>query len=128
MKKSSPLRVENRIRDLAKTSKSSPSKKTTAGKKKRRGNKTSEILIYRDKNIVVDTASHFIFIGKLQEIGDYYMTLADVDVHDRNESPSMNEKYIMDSKKYGVRCNRRLVHVRLEEIISVSLLEDVIEY
>ena len=113
---------------MAKVSKFSPRKKTTVSRKKRDGNKTSEILIYRDKNIVVDTASHFIFIGKLQEIGDYFMTLADVDVHDRNESPSMNEKYIMDSKKYGVRCNRRLVHVRLEEVISVSLLDDVIEY
>ena len=113
---------------MAKTTKSSPKKKTTASKKQRGVDKTSELLIYRDKNIVVDTASHFIFIGKLREIGDYFMTLADVDVHDRNESPSMNEKYIMESKKYGVRCNRKLVHVRLEEVISVSLLEDVIEY
>ena len=113
---------------MAKASKSSPKKKTTVSKKRHGGKKTSEILIYRDKNIVVDTVSHFIFIGKLQEIGDYFMTLTDVDVHDRSESPSMNEKYIMESKKYGIRCNRRQVHVRLEEVISVSLLEDVIEY
>jgi len=113
---------------MAKTTKSPSRKKATVGKRKHGGKEASEILIYRDKNIVVDTASHFIFIGKLEEMGDHFMTLRDVDVHDRSESPSMNEKYIMDSKKYGVRCNRRLVHVRLEEIISVSLLEDVIEY
>ena len=89
---------------------------------------TGGILRYHDQNIVVDTVSHFIFIGKLEGVSDYFITLRDADVHDRRESPSLNEKYILDSKKFGIRCNRRLVHVRLQEVISISLLDDVIEY
>ena len=86
------------------------------------------IIRYKDQNIVVDTVSHFIFIGKLEDVSEYFITLRDADVHDRRESPSLNEKYVLDSKKYGIRRNRKLVHVRLQEVISISLLDDVIEY
>ncbi|MBW1803893.1 MAG: hypothetical protein JRJ85_24570 [Deltaproteobacteria bacterium] len=83
---------------------------------------------YQNQYIVVDTSSDFIFIGKLKDIDEYFVTLVEADVHDRRESPSMNEKYIMDSKMYGVRCNRRRVHIRLDRVISISALDDVIEY
>ena len=83
---------------------------------------------YQNQYIVVDTSSDFIFIGKLMDIDEYFVTLVEADVHDRRESPSMNEKYIMDSKMYGVRCNRRRVHIRLDRVISISALDDVIEY
>ncbi|MGD8984738.1 MAG: hypothetical protein PVI53_11970, partial [Desulfobacteraceae bacterium] len=86
------------------------------------------ILSYCDKNVVVDTNSNFLYIGKLEDVGDHFLILKDADVHDRRESPSMNEKYIMEAKKLGVRCNRKRVHIRIEEVISMSLLEDVIEY
>ncbi|MBN2125686.1 MAG: hypothetical protein JW821_15420 [Deltaproteobacteria bacterium] len=87
-----------------------------------------EILRYKNECVVVDTSTHFIFIGKLLEVGDYFLTLGDADAHDRRESPSTNEKYILESKKFGVRCNRKIVHVRLGEVISISALDDVIEY
>ena len=96
--------------------------------KKKLSSEGSEILTYRDEYIVVDTNSCFLYIGKLREVSDRFVTLKDADVHDCRQSPSMNEKYILDSKKYGVRYNRRLVHIRLEEVISVSLLDDAIEY
>jgi len=51
-----------------------------------------------------------------------------VDVHDRRESSSKNEKYILESKKYGIRSNRKEVNIRLERIVSYSLLEDVTDY
>lgn len=86
------------------------------------------ILKYQGQNIVVDTSSHFIFIGKLLDVEEYFLSLADADVHDSRESPSTKEKYILDSKKMGVRVNRKKVYVRRGEIISISLLEDVIEY
>jgi hypothetical protein len=34
----------------------------------------------------------------------------------------------MESKKYGVRINRKRVHIRLEEVVCLSKLDDVIEY
>ena len=91
-------------------------------------NDSATITRYQNQYIVVDTSSDFIFIGRLTDIDEYFVTLVDADVHDRRESPSMNEKYIMDSKMYGIRCNRKRVHIRLDRVISISSLEDVIEY
>lgn len=103
-------------------------KRTRAPRESGSARVPSELLRYRDRYIVVDTSTHFVFIGKLVEASDDFVTLADADIHDRRESPSTNEKYIMDSKKLGVRPNRQLVHIRYSEVVSVSALDDVIEY
>ena len=113
---------------MKKASRTPSRKKAPTRKKKPKDNDASTILGYQGQYIIVDTVSHFIYIGKLEDVSDYFLTLRDADVHDRRESPSMNEKYVLDSKKYGVRCNRKMVHVRLQEVISISLLDDVIEY
>jgi hypothetical protein len=113
---------------MTKASTTSSRKKDPIRKRKRKDNDASTILCYQGRYIILDTVSHFIYIGKLEDVSDYFITLRDADVHDRRESPSMNEKYILDSKKYGVRCNRKMVHIRLQEVISISLLDDVIEY
>ncbi|MFH1351513.1 MAG: hypothetical protein ABII26_11370 [Pseudomonadota bacterium] len=113
---------------MVKVIKPSSRRKPTAAGKKQSVRKAEEILRYQDQYIVVDTATHFIFIGRLRDISDFFITLSDADVHASRESPSMKEKYIIDSKKYGVRINRKQVHIRLEEVISFSSLNDVIEY
>jgi hypothetical protein len=87
-----------------------------------------EMLQYRHRDVVLDTTSHFVYIGKLEDVSEHFVTLKDTDVHDRRESPSMNEQYVHEAKKFGVRYNRKRVHVRLEEVISFSLLDDVVEY
>jgi hypothetical protein len=112
---------------MAKAKRSSSTKKKTTGKKKQKSD-VNKILSFREEYVVVDTNSNFLYIGTLEDVGDHFVTLRDADVHDCRESPSTNEKYIMEAKKFGVRCNRKLVHIRLEEVISLSLLDDVIEY
>ena len=113
---------------VTKSGATSSRRKSKAAGRKSGNNLLHEIMQYRDQYVIIDTASHFIFIGRLQDSSDHFVTLRDADAHDRRESPSMNEKYVIDAKKYGVRCNRRCVHIRLEEVISLSLLDDVIEY
>ena len=88
----------------------------------------TQLLEYRDHYVVVDTTSPYIYIGKLVDLTEHMLTLRDADVHDRRESMTMNEKYIMEAKKYGVRSNRHLVHIRFDKIISISKLDDVVEY
>ena len=83
---------------------------------------------FKDRYVVVDTDSNFIYIGKLKIIDRDYIVLNDVDVHDSRESPSVKEKYLIDSKRYGVRVNRRKVYIRMEKVISLSALDDIIEY
>lgn len=108
--------------------KAESSEETPLGDNRRDRGDASEILCYQGQDIVLDTVSHFIIIGKLDDVSNYFITLRDADVHDRRESPSMNEKYVLDAKKYGIRCNRKLVHIRLQEVVSISLLDDIIEY
>ena len=88
----------------------------------------AQILRYRGQYVVVDTDSDFLYIGKLLGVSGLFITLGEADVHDRRESSSMNEKYVLESKKYGVRSNRREVHIRFQRMVSYSLLDDVIDY
>ncbi len=86
------------------------------------------ILRHRGQVLIVDTDSDYLYIGKVIGVSGSFVTLEEADVHDRRESSSMNEKYVLESKKYGLRSNRREVNVRFERIVSYSLLEDVIDY
>ncbi|MCX5877548.1 MAG: hypothetical protein NTY44_00340 [Deltaproteobacteria bacterium] len=88
----------------------------------------AEVLRHRDKCVVVDTDSDYVYIGRLLGVTGQFITLGEADVHDRRESSSKNEKYILESKKYGIRSNRKEVNIRLERIVSYSLLEDVTDY
>jgi small nuclear ribonucleoprotein (snRNP)-like protein len=112
---------------MPKAKRSSSTRKKAPGKRRQKRD-AKGILSYCDKTVVVDTNSNFLYIGKLEEVGDHFVILSDADVHDCRQSPSMNEKYILEAKKFGIRCNRKRVHIRLQEVISMSLLDDVIEY
>ncbi len=78
--------------------------------------------------VVVDTATPLVYIGTLREVGGDCLVMDDVDVHDVGDTPTTKEIYVMESKKFGVRKNRRRVVVFLKDVVSVSLLEDVIVY
>jgi len=54
--------------------------------------------------------------------------LADADVHPCEDSQSTREFYVLETKKNGIRANRRMVHVMRTEIVSVSRLTDVVDY
>jgi hypothetical protein len=86
------------------------------------------ILRHRGHYVVIDTDSDYLYIGRLLGVCGPFITLGEADVHDRRESSSMNEKYVLESKKYGLRSNRREVHLRSQRMVSYSLLEDVIDY
>jgi hypothetical protein len=100
----------------------------TASGRKRLDPEAEEILRHRGQYVVVDTDSDYLYIGKLVGVSGLFITLGDADVHSRRESSSMNEKYVLESKKYGIRSNRREVHIRFQRVVSYSLLEDVTDY
>jgi hypothetical protein len=85
---------------------------------------TLELLI--DREVVIDVASPYIFLGKLVGYDQKYLILEDADVHDLRDTTTTRENYIVDSRKLGIRKNRDKVFVRVGEIVSVSALEDVI--
>lgn len=80
------------------------------------------------KIVVVDTDSRFVYLGTLDRVDVEFLVMKEVDAHDRRESPSTKEQYIMDTKKFGVKANRKEVSVRKALVISISKLDDVVGY
>jgi hypothetical protein len=80
------------------------------------------------KLVVVDTDSRFVYLGLLERVEPEFLVMKDVDAHDRRESPSTKEQYIMDSKKFGVKPNRKEVQVRKTMVVSISKLDDILGF
>jgi small nuclear ribonucleoprotein (snRNP)-like protein len=80
------------------------------------------------KDVILDTKSSYMYLGRLTELDPNFIVLGETDVHDSNESHTTKEVYIMDAKKYGIKKNRTQVLVRLSEVVSISPLDAVIEY
>ncbi len=83
---------------------------------------------FMEKEVVLDTRGAILYLGRLARVLDHFYELADADVHDVVEGRTSKELYIMEARKHGVKKNRKSVFVRKAEIISISRLEDVIEY
>ena len=80
------------------------------------------------KVVVVDTDSRYVYLGTLDRVEEHFVVLRDVDAHERGESPSTKEQYIMDVKKFGVKPNRREVSIRKQVVVSVSKLDDILGF
>jgi hypothetical protein len=78
--------------------------------------------------VVVDTSSNFVYIGTLARVLEHFVELKDADAHDRGEGLSTKEQYVMESKRFGVKPNRKEVSIRKTSIVSVSRLDDVLLY
>lgn len=78
--------------------------------------------------VVVDTNSSFVYIGTLVDVREHFVEMKDTDAHDRGEGQSTKEHYVMESKRFGVKPNRREVSIRKSAIVSLSRLDDVLLY
>ena len=79
-------------------------------------------------DVVLDTRGELIYLGKLVKVMENFYELADADVHDVVEGRTSKELYVMDARKHGVKKNRTRVYVRKAEIVSISMLHDILEY
>ena len=78
-------------------------------------------------NVVLDVESMYVFLGRLKHVGDKTLTLQQADVHDLRDSTTTREAYVREARLHGVTPNRSKVLIRLDQVVSLSLLEDVIE-
>src|SRR5260221_737998 len=88
----------------------------------------AEIAAMYGKQVVVDTDTSYVYVGLLESAGSDYLALTVVDVHDTADSKSTKEAYAHESKKLGVRANRKITYVRLARVISISALDDIISF
>lgn len=77
--------------------------------------------------VVVDTASPYVFLGTLRGEENGYLLLEDADAHDLRDSTTTREIYVLESKRHGIRRNRKRVMVRLDDVVAVSKLDEVVE-
>ncbi len=78
------------------------------------------------RNVVIDMSSMFVHVGRLIDSDALFLTLEDADVHDLRDTSTSRERYVVDSKLHGVRSNRRRVHIRWDQVVSLSALDDVL--
>jgi hypothetical protein len=78
------------------------------------------------KQLVLDIASPYVILGTLTGSDEAFLNLEHADVHDLRDTTTTRENYVVDSKRYGIRVNRERVMVRLAEIVSLSVLDDVL--
>jgi hypothetical protein len=78
------------------------------------------------KVVVIDVESPFVFVGKLVEVREKSLVLKQADVHDLRDSTTTREIYVRDARVHGIQANRKTVYVRIDQIVSVSHLDDVI--
>lgn len=79
------------------------------------------------QDVVIDVESQYVFLGRLDEVGDGFLTLQQADVHDLRDSKTTRELYVLDSRTDGIRVNRRRVMIPIDQIVSISRLDDVVE-
>lgn len=83
---------------------------------------------FEGKDVIVDTDSHHVFLGRFVGVNDQFVMLEDVDAHDRNEAASTNEYYLIEAKKNGIKPNRKRALLLLTRVVSITRLDDVVEY
>jgi hypothetical protein len=81
---------------------------------------------FLNQPVVLDLSSAYVFIGTLVAEEPEYLVLEEVDAHDLRDSPTTREKYILDVRQHGIRPNRRRAWISRRELVSISLLADVL--
>ncbi len=79
-----------------------------------------------NEQVVLDTATPIVYIGKLVEITEQAFVLHGADMHDCRDGHANKELYLAEAHRDGVAVNRRNVVVMRSVVISVSRLADVV--
>lgn len=80
------------------------------------------------QQVVIDTDSSFVYIGLLVKVGREFLTVSDVDVHETADSKSTKEQYAHDARRLGSRSNRQVTYIRMARVLSISKLDDIVQF
>ncbi|NLW49703.1 MAG: hypothetical protein GXY85_02525 [Candidatus Brocadiaceae bacterium] len=80
------------------------------------------------EEVVVDVKGRYVYLGTLHGVARDSLVLHNADVHACEDSQSTNEFYVLEAKKNGVRANRRVVYLMRADVLSISRLQDVVDY
>lgn len=79
------------------------------------------------QEVVVDVSSLYVYLGTLVGQDEHYVILDDADVHDLRDTATSRELYVVEARRLGIHPNRKRVWVRIGDVVSLSLLADVVQ-
>jgi small nuclear ribonucleoprotein (snRNP)-like protein len=82
---------------------------------------------FLDAKVVVDLSSTFVCLGKLTRYDEHFLELKNADVHDLRDTDTTRENYVAASVTTGIKRNRKKVLIRRDQMVAISLLDDVVD-
>ena len=82
---------------------------------------------FLEQKVVVDLTTTFVCLGKLSRYDDHFLELKNADLHDLRDTDTTRENYVADSIATGVKRNRKRVLIRRDQMVAISLLDDVVD-
>lgn len=82
---------------------------------------------FAGRPVVVDVVGPYVFLGTLAGSDHKYLILTDADAHDLRDTTTTRDLYALDARRHGINPNRRRVLIDRTQIVSISLLADVVE-
>jgi hypothetical protein len=79
------------------------------------------------QKVVVDLRSPFVCLGTLQGFDEHSLDLRAADLHDLRDTVTTREVYVVESKRTGIKRNRKRVLIVRADVVAVSVLADVID-
>ena len=79
------------------------------------------------ETVVIDMRSTFVCLGTLTKVAPDYLELRNADFHDLRDTETTRENYVAAARSTGVKRNRKRILVVRDEVVAVSLLEDVVD-
>ncbi len=80
------------------------------------------------RSVVVDVAYPIVYIGILRRVGDGFIVLEDADIHELQCANVTKEVYVMEIRRNGFQPTRRQILIRLEQVLSLSALDDIVVF
>ena len=82
---------------------------------------------FLNQRVVVDLSTTFVCLGKLVRYDDHFLELKGADVHDLRDTDTTRENYVAESVATGIKRNRKRVLLRRDQMVAISLLDDVVD-
>lgn len=79
------------------------------------------------RKVVVDMRSRFVCLGTLKSFDTDFLELGNADLHDLQDTETSRENYVAESVATGIKRNRKRLLLAREEVIAISLIEDVVD-
>ncbi|MDI9384545.1 MAG: hypothetical protein QM518_09625 [Verrucomicrobiota bacterium] len=79
------------------------------------------------KIVVVDTSTSLVYMGRLREVNERWIEMEEVDLIDLGEIKISRELLLIEKKRDGLKASRGSVMLTSRAIVSISVLEEIID-